>query len=235
MFVHQSYGLGVSVGLLIELFFHIYLIWIVGSAVAERVDPRAFLRLYLGTGVATGVIAFFLMATTGASGVLAGATPPILALVMIWTMLYPEAQVLLFFVFPVKAKWLMAGVVGAILLVNLSQGDFFDMLAYMSGIVIGYGYGIVVQGLSSPFPATRALDTAVRRWATGWRRRSKPQPASTQRSNKIIDITTAEAPMSDDDTFVDKMLDKIATGGEASLSRSERKRLEQISAKKGRR
>jgi hypothetical protein len=120
------------------------------------------------------------------------------------------------------------------LLVTLSQGDFPDLILYISAILFGYCYAAIAWGWSSPFEFTQPVDSALA--ALGLRLRPYlPKWAmpkyKVEGKPKIIDMNTGK-PLSDDDAFVDSMLVKISKQGEESLSWSERRRLKLISERK---
>jgi membrane associated rhomboid family serine protease len=220
LFVHGFPGAGISFNLLVELLFHLYVIWALGSNILERIGARSFLKLYLGAGVGAGIVATLLMRLTGMGAVLGGSTPALLAILMVWTMFYPTAQMLLFFIIPIQARWIAGGAAMAITLVDLSQGAFIDWAWSMSGMTAGYVTGVLAWGLTSPFPQTHHFDRALSRW---WKRMSSATSSSGS-SAKIVDIRTGK-PIAGDDPFVDAMLEKISKHGEGSLTIYERIRL----------
>jgi len=229
LFVHGGPNQGLSFGLLIELAFHAYLLWAMGSTVLEQVGTKPFLRMYFLSGILAGILTLITMMLTGSYAFIGGCTPALLATLFVWTMLLPDAILLLFFILPIKAKWLMAGIVGAILLVNLSHGDFVSLVNYLAGIGCGYFYGLLAWELRGPFECTHTFDRRMIHYGISWRYRFQQVTSS-----KIFDIRTGKAQRSraDDDAFVDAMLDKIAKHGQRSLSWRERWRLAKISKRK---
>lgn len=219
LFVQANGSSGITFPFLIGLAFNMYILWIMGTAVLGVVGTKPFLRLYFFSGIGAGLLALFVMYLTGRYGILAGPLPSILAIMTVWTMLNAEASLLLYFLFPIKAKWLLAGVLGGILLVNISQGDWISLVLYFSGALLGYLYGVVAWGLTSPFAWTHGFDRLLGSWKS--------------KKTKIIDIRTV-MPIEDDERFVDAMLTKIAKKGEKSLTWRERRRLNSISQRKNR-
>lgn len=233
---------GVTFFSLISLFFSMYMLWILGTAIYELVGRRAFLRFYFICGIAAGIFALLMMPLTGKYAMLAGSAPAILALLTAWSMAYPETEIVLFFLIPIKAKWIMAGLAGAILLITFSQWDIASLFLYLSAIFFGYVYACLAWGWRSPFLITQRMDSLLATLGLGLRRyitvpqwlkfnKGKSQPSSSTTENKVIDIGTG-APPANDDAFVDQMLSKISKHGERSLSWSERRRMQQISERK---
>lgn len=220
LFVHRDpNSLGVSINLLIEVGFHLYILWLMGTTVIQRIGTEKFLWLFLGSGAATGTAVAFTLALIPSGFTLAGSTPALLSLFVFWVMLHPDAVLYLFFVFPVKARWLLAGIIGTLLLINLSQGDFIDLGAYMCSLFFGYLFAIIVADLNSPFEWLEKLESNVRRWR-------RPVTRS-----KIVDISGKPLERSDD-RFMDQMLEKISKNGVKSLTLWEKLRMWWISRRR---
>lgn len=242
LFVQSSSSYGITFFFLISLFFNMYLLWILGTAIYELVGKWAFLRFYFFCGIAAGLVSLMIMPVTGQYSILAGATPALLAVMTAWSMAFPESEIMLFFLIPVKAKLIVAGLLGAIILVSLSHWDLPSLALYVCAILIGYAYAVIAWGWQSPFAITQRLDSTLstialrlRRYTTlpHWLQRKKTlnnKPSAPAKS-KVVDITTGKK-LSDDDIFVDEMLAKISKNGERALSWSERHRMKQISERK---
>ncbi|NGX42503.1 MAG: hypothetical protein K940chlam7_00783 [Chlamydiae bacterium] len=236
LFVH--YG-GVNLFFFIALLFNMYILWVMGSDVYNRVGQNPFLRLYFISGIGAGLITFLLMPITGQYGILSGATPSILALLVVWTLIHPEAELLLFFLIPVKAKWLTSGIIGAILLINLSNLNFVSFNLLFFGAFIGYIYALVAWGMHSPFPFVYRFELAVVRLAEKIRRlflrlwRIRTKVGKKKKKDTVFDIKTGE-PLLEDDRFIDAMLEKISKHGEQSLTWKEKQRMQEISERRKR-
>jgi membrane associated rhomboid family serine protease len=229
---NNGYG-GLSLFFFISLIFNMYILWIMGSAVHDRLGTKKFLTLYLGSGIVCGMGTLLVMALAGSYTSLAGPGPAIMAVLMFWTMMFPEAEIILFFLFPIKAKWLMAGLIGIILLISLSNLDLANAAFYLLGAIFGYVYFV------SPWELMRLSrwgNRAARFFASAKKLVSlqKTYDASPHLKGKIIDFHTGEE-LKDDEQFVDDMLAKISRSGEKSLNAAEKLRLQTISEKKAQR
>lgn len=230
----QDVASGLSVFFFISLLFSMYLLWTIGSALLQMIDTGPFLRLYLLGGMAAGVIALLSMKLTGQYSTLAGMTAALLILFTVWSMAFPETEILLLFLIPIKIKWIVVSIAAVLLLISLTHLDFASLFLYLSAIAIGYGYAVMVQGWYSPFPFTLKFDMWLSRVAARFRKWmptfGKKKEVKTPKT-KIIDFSSGRS-MQDDDAFVDAMLEKISKRGENALSWSERKRLNEISKNK---
>ncbi len=213
-FLHSA-GMGISLSLLIGLFFNMVLLWFSGSDFAMRHGTLNFLLFYLGAGLAAGLVSTLLILLFSSQAILVGSTPAIFALIMIWAMHYPDLELFFFFVIRIKAKWLAALFLSLSLLIKLSAGAFIPFWADITGIVWGFCIGRFMWKMPNPFPLNLDLP-----------RRKKPPPSY---DDKIIDIAVFQE---DDDAFMDRMLEKIATEGKESLTKREQERMRKISERK---
>ncbi|HEY4833022.1 MAG TPA: rhomboid family intramembrane serine protease [Waddliaceae bacterium] len=236
LFVQCTGGFGITLSFLITLLFQMYLLWVIGSQVLERIGRASFLRLYFISGILAGIGALLLMQLTGYNPILSGPTPAIFATLVVWTMICPEAELLLFFLIPIKAKWLTLGILSAVFLISLSSFNFVSFALYFFGCLAGYLCALTEWGLRSPFPGFNRLESIILAWSNKFRsslpfRSQTNQNLPKSSSPKIFDISTGE-PELEDDKFVDTMLEKISKRGEQSLSWQEHQRMKEISEKK---
>jgi membrane associated rhomboid family serine protease len=233
IFVNSASG-GISVFFFIHLLFTILIIWFVGTALIEDLGSKSFLRVFFLSGVSAGICSLLVMGFTGSSEHLAGCGPSIFAMIVVWSMLFPELEILLFLTFPVKAKWLVWGVIGINTLLQISGSDFIYLTAHLTGVAFGYGYSLFAWNLQSPFAFTLPFDEFINDLGAGYRQRRENTEQITQQfyqNIKVFDFKTGEAVIEDDE-FVDIMLSKISMYGENSLTWKERRRLRKISQKK---
>ena len=214
-FFLQTAGVGISLSLLMSLFFHMLLLWFAGSEIAERFKNKGLILFYLGAGLAAGMMSSLFMYLFSSQSVLVGSGPPVYALVTLWAMLYPDLELFFFFVIRIKAKWLVAIFLGLSLITSISYGEIIPFIATVTSIIWALLIGRFVWKLKNPFPLN--LDLPFKK------------KSGKSREDKIIDITSFQE---EDDAFMDRMLEKIARNGEASLTSRERSRMETISKRK---
>lgn len=204
LFVLPAFS-GITLSFFISLLFNMYILWFVGSSLVANFGTKSFLKLYLGSGIIGGLITLFVAALIGQNGFLAGPTASIFAILAAWTMLYPDMELLFFFLFPAKAKWIFAGFVAVIGLISLSQSDFMTLTSMLAGILCGYLFTVKK-------PASDGVENKIVNIKTG-------KPVKSDETN-------------DDEAFVDAMLEKIGKQGESSLTARERARMDKISKAK---
>lgn len=227
----QSEANGISIGFLIALTFNMYMLWLFGSNLVEAYGTGPFLRLYFISGILASLAAVLTTPAIRQYSIIAGTTASLLAIFVAWAFLHRETQLLLFFLIPVKAKWLLAAVIAIAILIPLSELDLVGFVYYFTGIVIGYFYSTIAWETQSPFIMMEKVDDFF--IVLGRKLRAKIArllPFKKEKS-KVVDIKTGKNTL-DDDAFIDEMLAKISRHGEKSLSWQERERMQKISEKK---
>jgi membrane associated rhomboid family serine protease len=220
---------GITFELLINLLIVSYLIWMIGTEIAVLFGSKAFLRFYLFCGVVTGVLGWAALAATHSPTVIAGAFAATLSLFVVFAMIYPNRELLFFFIVEIPIKILLACLVGGALFVFLAQGDLVNLTLTVSAIVTAYLYAKLGWGLNGPYQWMRPMDhffdrvssMVHSRWV-GYR----------EENQKIVTLKEARTHQQEEE-FVDKMLEKISKEGKNSLSWLERRKLDKISQKRG--
>ncbi len=232
LFVHPMGYEGAGLSYLIGLLFNLYIIWVMGTDICQRISEKSFIKLYFTCGIAGGLISLFIMPILGQYAFLAGPSAAIMGILICWAFLHPEQELLLFFLIPIKAKWLSLGIIGAAVLISFSSFQFVNSFFYFSGAFIGYLYALIAWGIHSPFTGLYQTELLVIRSSQKFKKLFQfliPKKKNSSK-NKIVDIQTGEP--SGDEAFIDAMLEKISRYGESSLSFSERKRMKKISEKR---
>jgi len=119
-----------------HVYFNMFVLWMFCSELEREWGTKEFLKYYFITGVGAGVINLLLSnaPTIGASGAVYG-------IMVAYALRYPDRMVYIYFMFPVKVKYLM----GFLTLVSFfstfgSYGDGIAHAAHLGGIVIGFVY-----------------------------------------------------------------------------------------------
>lgn len=123
-------------GGLFHILFNMFVFWMFGRELEEEWGSTEFLKFYFICGIGAGLLNILLSAapTIGASGAVYG-------IMVAYALRYPNREILVYFMFPVKIKY----VVGFLALFSFfstwgSQGDGIAHAAHLGGIVVGYIY-----------------------------------------------------------------------------------------------
>lgn len=207
----------------IHLFFNCWAIYVFGHDVEEALGRKSFLALYLSSGVIGGlvqVLAGLFMGGLFAAPVV-GASAAAFGLCAAFAMLFPDRIILLFFVIPLRAKYLLIGAGLLALLGVMRPGGGVAHAAHLGGMLAGVGFIRYASHWDWHWPQLR---------------RSPRQPA--RRLVKVTSITgglwgknksAPEEELAPEEFLskeVDPILDKISAQGIQSLTERERRILE---------
>ena len=147
MFLHGGIG---------HILLNMLVLWMFGTQLERIWGSRFFLRYYFITGVGAGVatIAAGLLPAAFAeptyAGVTIGASGAIYGLLVAFALYYPNAPVLMFFLFPVPARYFVM-IIGAIAFLSVPRSGGVAHIAHLGGLVVGYLYLRHRRGAASRF------------------------------------------------------------------------------------
>ena len=195
MFLHGNFT---------HIFFNMLMLWLFGSTVESVWGGRNFLRYYIFCGVG-GALASLVF---NYNSHIVGASGAIFGLYIAYAMMFPDNRIYLYFLFPVKAKYLIAGLA----VIQVMQG-----ISGPSGIADFAHLGGMAAGLV--FFRTDLIRRI--RFNLGARRQWKQHTSENRR----------EEPAGESDN-IDSILDKISAKGYDHLTTTEKRILENYSRKR---
>jgi membrane associated rhomboid family serine protease len=132
LFLHGGIG---------HLLFNMLSLWMFGSPLEQAWGTRRFLKYYFICGVGAGFCDVAVNAALGHWGTRTiGASGAIYGLLLAFGVLYPNQTVLMNFLFPIKAKYLVM-IYGAIALLSaLGENSGVSNIAHLGGMLFGYIY-----------------------------------------------------------------------------------------------
>jgi membrane associated rhomboid family serine protease len=196
-----------------HILLNMYALWLFGTDVDERYGSREFRVFYLVAIVFAGLVWTASELPFGRAA-LVGASGGVVATLVLFALNFPHRQILLFFVLPMP-MWVAAcifvglDIVGAM---QQSEASNVAFTAHLGGALFALVYYKLGWRLSNWLPRDLSLPNLQR------------QPKL--RVHRPADDDEQE---NDIETRVDAILKKINDQGQASLTRAERKLLEQAS------
>jgi membrane associated rhomboid family serine protease len=228
---------------LAHLAFNMFTLWMFGPRLEQEWGTRSFVQFYLWCGLG-GAIAHLILAqhsaVIGASGAISG-------VLVAYALRWPDEEVYLFGVIPMKSRWLVVALLAMNIIFALSPSSRIDWTAHVGGMAFGwiflklYAVGGInrVRGWVSAVPDdSEDMPRAVPRNRAPTRDRSSNVDEVVQRSNAIVlreskplqHVPKQETPK-EYAAKVNRVLDKISQHGIDSLTRDERRLLEDMSRK----
>ena len=211
LFVWQLFSYMFLHGNFMHLFFNMLMLWLLGSTIEAVWGGKHFLRYYIVCGLGGAVASLFF----NYNSVVVGASGAIFGLYLAYAMMFPENYVLLYFVVPVKAKYLVAGLAILQLANGVAGGSGVAYFAHLGGMAAGLIFfrTEVLQRMRFSFGARR-------KWRAYMSDQQQQQPPRQQ----------GQAP--EDNDNIDSILDKISAKGYDKLSTTEKRILENYSRKR---
>ncbi|TWU30550.1 rhomboid family intramembrane serine protease [Novipirellula artificiosorum] len=210
-FAHDPHNLNHILFNMIGLFFF-------GRVVERQVGQQEFLKFYLIAVILGGIVASVSFLVQGVNGSVIGASGAVVAITILFACYYPNAEILLMFVLPVKA-WVVA--------VIFVAADFAGALGITSGLGANTAFEVHLTG------AAFALAYFFLHWNLRWlgfNFLTEIPNQMRQRSRRMkLKIHDPEKKMEKEAEEADRILAKIHQSGESSLSKSERNTLERYS------
>ena len=139
LFTYQFLHAGIG-----HIFFNMLTLWMFGVAIEGAWGQRRFLRYYLvcgtGAGVCIVLMAYLLPGLSNPLVPTVGASGAIFGLLLAFGIMYPNAPILLFLLFPMPAKYAVM-IFGAIEFFGfVSGGSGVSHVAHLGGLLVGYLY-----------------------------------------------------------------------------------------------
>ncbi len=199
-------------GGLFHILFNMFALWMFGCEIERTWGTREFVKYYFITGIGAGLFTFILsfnsnVPTIGASGAIFG-------ILVAFALMFPNRLIYLYFIFPVKAKYLVIFFAVIEFLASFRHtSDGIGHFAHLGGMVIGYLY------IKSDFRIPRLFRlstylTSLKNFRH--KRRMEAINKKREREQRLMER-------------VDQILDKINQVGYDNLTKEEKKTLEQAS------
>jgi membrane associated rhomboid family serine protease len=200
-----------------------------GPSLERQIGAKRFCAVYFMCGIGGNLL--FLAANLHGLVPVLGASGAVCGILAAYAMAFPERFVLVFFVYPMKVKWVVLVFFGIEVLSAMSMHGASNIAhsAHIGGFVFGWAYMKIVYKLSLPFAFVERTKWQVRRLFGGLSSLRNPFRRSPgHRKYRPLD----------DESFIDEeidpILDKISKNGIHSLTAHERRVLKRARQRMGR-
>lgn len=191
-----------------HIFFNMFVLWMFGTEVEQTLGSRRFLRFYLICGTGAGLITVLTMFSVPIHVI--GASGAVLGVLVAFAVMFPNRVVYLYFLFPIKVKYLVMVLVAIDLLAAWSGGGGnVAHLTHLGGALIGFFYMKSDLRFFSLGRKVRGLRDNLK---------SRKQKKERESNDRMMEE-------------VDQILDKISEVGYENLSEREKKILKNASNK----
>ena len=233
MFVHGGFW---------HLALNMYALWIFGPKLEQAWSPGEFLRYYILCGLG----GWFFHLLFARDGLIIGASAAVFGVLLAYAVRWPDDEIYIAGLLPLRVKWLVAILVGLNLIGGIAVGDHGGGVAYLAhlgGLAAGWLYlrsstassidrlrQRVSQLPDVPDEPPRVIPRSLPRA----REKGREIDDIVARSNAALSRRAAATPPvaikgPDKVTDLNLVLDKISEQGIDSLTSTERKLLEEMS------
>jgi len=181
---------------------NMFVLWMFGSEMESVWGRKFFLKYYFITGIGSGLV-WLLFNIDNPYSVLIGASGAIYGILLAFGLMFPNREILLYFLFPIKVKYfvILLGAISFFSSMNVQTSNI-SHLTHLSGMVIGYIY------LKSPW-RWKVFKLWIRKQTINYPKIVKEKDEKSKKMKKSID----------------QLLDKINEFGYDGLSTAEQEEL----------
>ena len=200
----------------IHIFFNLLGLWMFAGEVENRLGEKRFIRFYilsgLGAGLFIAVMNYYVYLSYGYSGITIGASGALYAILIAYAMLWPDREVLLYFLFPVRIKYL---------LLAFGIFEFFGTLSTAAGKGGNISHIGHIGGLIAGFMLMKKyMNPSLKKsGGTSFFENFRKKQRLKKKRKEIDERVQAKK-------IIDDLLIKIAREGMSALSADEKKKLE---------
>ncbi len=116
-------------------------LWMFGSMLERDWGTKKFLQYYFVCGIGAGFCVVLISILFGSMDTMViGASGAILGLLLAFGLLYPNMELLFFFLFPIRAKYYVMIVGAMVFLSTLMPSQGISNVAHLGGMLVGYLY-----------------------------------------------------------------------------------------------
>jgi membrane associated rhomboid family serine protease len=217
-----------------HLFLNMFALWMFGMELENIWGSKKFLLYYLMCGVGAGLATILItplftsvnLPTVGASGSVYG-------ILVAFGMLFPNREIFLYFLFPIKAKYFVI-IYMAIELFSVGSNTGVAHVAHLGGGLIGFIYLLLTRNnVNDLFRFDKKPKVTSKRPTNIYSNRYYEKYNTSKQGSDISDAEYYSGSGSDEITQekIDEILDKIGKDGYQSLSEEEKKILFEASKK----
>ncbi|MCF8267366.1 MAG: rhomboid family intramembrane serine protease [Ignavibacteriales bacterium] len=214
-----------------HIFFNMFMLWMFGMELENLWGSSKFLFFYLLSGVGAGLLQLLGAPLIGEmTGPTIGASGAVYGVMIAFAMFFPDRYIYIYFLLPVKAKYLIAFLI-VIEFLSVGEPSIVAHLAHIGGALTGFIFILLDRRNHFSFEF-------LQRWLSfGQRKTAKFRRPGSGFGNekdaeevKYYEIHNETKDDIDQDE-IDRILDKISKSGYQNLSEREKKILFEASKK----
>lgn len=220
-FLHGDFG---------HIFFNMLMLWMFGMEIENIMGSRKFLVFYLLAGIGGGLLQLIL---GSGSGVIIGASGAVYGVMVAFAMFFPDRMIYIWFLFPVRAKYLIVGMM-IIEFLSVGDGSFVAHLAHLGGAVVGFLFVMMDRQRNFNFDKYFDLFKGSKPFnnQNSFKKKTSVFGKKEVEDAEFYEINSNSSRKEDvSQAEIDRILDKISQSGYQNLTEKEKKILFEASKK----
>lgn len=200
-------------GGLAHILFNMFALWLFGTEIENYWGTKEFTSYYFICGIGAALIN--LVTTVGSPYPTVGASGAVFGILLAFGMMFPDRYIFLYFLFPIKAKYFVAGYAAIELMMGINNtgmgsGSNIAHFAHLGGMIVGFAY---IKFRQQGFSFSDWIDKTFPKKDDGG---PGPKLYKKDKEEKNLQVSEAE---------IDAILDKISRHGYESLTEDEKQKL----------
>jgi membrane associated rhomboid family serine protease len=218
-----------------HIFFNMFMLWMFGMEIENIFGSKKFLYYYLICGIAAGLAQLFIAPLFSSPAITIGASGAIFGVMIAFGMLFPDRYIFLWFLIPIKAKYL----IGFLFVLELfwigDAGSNVAHLAHLGGAMAGFLFIMFDKNIDVPLKRMLNLSGYSRNNTfnnpfSGLSDKFKRKSQNIDDAN-YYEINQKKEGEQITQAEIDNILDKISQSGYQNLTEHEKKVLFEASKK----
>lgn len=208
-----------------HLIFNLLWLWWLGRSVEETIGPRSFAVLFFGSGIGGAILHIALSFLYG-TNIVIGASGAVFGVMVAFAYLFPTAPIMLLFLPPIQARFLVAGLIAFDILL-IGSGDMIARLVHLGGAGCGY---LIIKSHSQGNDLSKYIRPIETLFSDGSGSNSGGK-SRKPKNKKMYSVSDVEIIEEVDQSELDRILEKISREGYDGLTKQEKKTLFELSRK----
>lgn len=219
-----------------HILFNMFMLWMFGMEIEHIMGPKRFLLFYLLCGLGAGLLQLFLSPVlSGGAGPTIGASGAVWGVMIAFAMYFPDRYVFIYFLIPIKAKYLIA-ILFVFEFMSVGDQSLVAHLAHVGGAVTGLLFILIDR--RNEFSRKNIFNSFKKSGNSfssgGFQNvfRKNPFKQADVKDVKFYDINESKKEDVVTEADIDAILEKISKSGYQNLTDREKKILFEASKKK---
>lgn len=198
-----------------HILFNMLWLWWMGREVEGTLGPRLFTVIYFGSGIGGAIINLLLSSLFG-NVIVIGASGAVFGIMVTYAVLFPRMPIMLLFLPPIEARFVVGGLI-ALQVLFLNSGGHTARIVHLGGALCGY---LIIKAYYKGRNVTAVFSLFDK---------LKNRAKAPRKNKKMHSVSEANIIEEEEQSELDRILDKISKTGYEGLTDEEKRILFELS------